>query len=133
MNKNLFNRLLKDARRRSLKKSRIVHITYILDGNRIVAIGINSKTTHPASPHNYKQLHSELDAVLNIRISDECKKYHFKNIRAIAKRYSVFNVRVMKNGSISIAKPCKSCIKMLRDLQFKKIYFTNKGGMLEQL
>jgi hypothetical protein len=115
------------------RPNKIIHITFIVDRQRIVCYGINDKRrTHPASPHRFKSSHSELKAILEYPIADECKRYHFQNLSEIATKLILINVRIMADGSISNSKPCKSCQKMLSCIPFKKIYYTDeKGNFIE--
>lgn len=130
MNKNLINKLIVKAL--SIKSKRIgaVHVSFILDRNRIVSIGTNNKKkTHPKSYSLHKTIHSELDAILNIEIQDECKKYHLQNVSQIVSNLIMFNVRFTRGGNIGNSKPCKYCQRMLSDLGFKEVWYTVEEGI----
>lgn len=107
------------------------HTTFILKKNRIQKIGINIQKTHPANLR-YKYygkdgedirsmvgVHSELSAILKYGKEDcsDCV---------------IVNVRIDKNGNATMAKPCKGCQDLLRQIKFKKLYYTNADGDFEE-
>jgi len=127
MNERIINRLIKICRKWHKEHSvrRPVHFTFILDGSRIVSMGVNKRSkTHPKSPHPFKSIHSELDAILNIKITDECKRFHFMNLAEFASKLELMNIRLLKNGDTAMAKPCKHCQRMVDSMGFKKISYT---------
>ena len=131
MNNRLKHRLICKARGIQLADfyRNKIHITFILDGNRIVCYGVNNKyKTHPDSPSPYKTRHSELVAILNYPISDECKRYHLTNLAEVANRLTLVNIRLLASGYVAMAKPCKFCQRMLEEIPFKSVYYTDDEG-----
>lgn len=102
------------------------HTTFIVRKGRIQKIGMNNTIkTHPLNK-KYRYLtkdgvdirdfvgtHSELSAVLKYGRED-CSDCVF------------INVRIDKNGNPTIAAPCHGCQDMLRQIGYKKVYYTNK-------
>jgi deoxycytidylate deaminase len=107
------------------------HATFILKKNRIQKIGLNSFKTHPANlRYNYfgKEgkdirtmvgIHSELSAILKYG-KEDCSDCVF------------LNVRIDKNGTPTMAKPCRGCQDLLIQVGFKKVYYTNFKGEFEE-
>lgn len=107
------------------------HTTFILKKNRIQKIGINADKTHPANlKYDYcgkdgkdiramVGVHSELSAILKYG-KDDCSDCVF------------INVRIDKNGNVTMAKPCRGCQDMLKQIKYKKLYYTNNTGKFEQ-
>ncbi len=47
-------------------------------------------------------------------------------------KHTIVNIRITPGGRIGIAKPCLSCMELLRQKNFRKvIYSTNKGTFEE--
>lgn len=100
------------------------HFSFILDGNRILSIGINNSKTHPYNLNfNYvnKQktrisdivgTHSEVSAVL--KYGKDCKNL------------TLVNTRINRNNEIDYSKPCSGCFDMIMSIGFKKVYYTNR-------
>jgi len=110
------------GKRKSVHRCR--HFSFILDGNRILSIGINNPKTHPYNLNfNYinKQktrisdivgTHSELSAVL--KYGKDCKNL------------TLVNTRINRNNEIDYSKPCCGCFDMIISMGFKKVYYTNR-------
>ena len=86
---------------------------------RVLGRGVNSYTrTHPLQKHfavavgmseKLGALHAELSAVLRSRD----KEIH-----------TIFVARVLKDDTISLAKPCKACSQMLKSFGVQKAVYT---------
>jgi len=129
MNKKLFERLRKICAGWQLKHRprKITHFTFILDGAKIISMGVNyTQKTHVKSEHSFRRIHSELDAILKVQIRGENKKYHMQNVAALFNSCTVANFRIMADGSVGMAKPCKFCEKLLEDLGFKDIWWSTE-------
>jgi deoxycytidylate deaminase len=107
------------------------HFSFILDGNRILSIGINNPKTHPYNlKFNYinKQknrisdiigTHSEMNAVL---------KYGKK-----CKNLILINTRINRKNELDYSKPCFGCFEMINSLGFKTVYYTNKDKSFDYI
>lgn len=104
------------------RKNRCYHIAFIFKKNRILSIGLNSKKTHPKIKEygyeDFSRLHAELSACIRFGQND-CKKY------------SIAVLRIDRNGKLNQSKPCDCCSNVIRQLKFKKVYFTNSKGEWE--
>ena len=86
---------------------------------KVLGRGVNSYTrTHPlqkhfaivaALPEEKMFLHAELQAVLRSRD----KEIH-----------TIYVARVLKDDTISLAKPCKACSQMLKSFGVQKVIYT---------
>lgn len=100
------------------------HVTFVLDKNKILSIGINSSKTHPKTlRYNYwgkVGIHSELSAIIKL-YKENCENYTF------------VNVRLKKDGTAALSKPCSGCQDMLNQMGYKKIYFTDEQGLFQKI
>jgi len=97
------------------------HHTYkigcvIVRKNRIIGMGCNKMKTHVASPHKWKHIHAEFDAILSTRNKEDL-------VGA-----SVYVFRARKDGTNAISKPCPSCKNMLQSVGVSDIFYTEDGG-----
>ncbi len=93
---------------------------------KVLSIGLNSSQSHPyqaklALRNGHKDqigLHSEIAAIV------KCRK----------PIYCLIIVRVLHNGELAMAKPCKICSAAIRLAEIKTIiYSTNTGFILENI
>jgi deoxycytidylate deaminase len=114
-----------------LATGRCFHVTTIFDKNKLISIGSNNyNKTHPISLKYMKKeiwgnyipsIHSELSAILKLG-EEDCSDYLF------------FNVRIDKNNQINNSHPCSGCEEMMRQIGFKRLFYsTNIGSFTEYL
>jgi deoxycytidylate deaminase len=106
---------------------RTFHTTFIIKKNKIQKIGINCNKTHPKNLkydyvgregvdiRGFVGVHSELSAILKYG-KDDCSDCIF------------VNVRIDKNGSVSMAMPCRGCQSLFNQVGFKRVYYTDRNG-----
>ena len=112
-------------------ETRTFHTTFIVRKNKIQKIGINSYKTHPANLR-YKYfgkddvdirsmvgVHSELSAILKYG-KEDCSDCVF------------VNVRIDKKGNPTMSRPCKGCQDLLKQVGFKKMFYSNASGQFEE-
>ena len=136
-NRSSFNRLEEIAE--SLidwsEPIRCRHFSFILYKKRIVSIGINNQKTHPLNLKNRKisirtgedfseQKHicSEFNAIVKLK--------RMTNINT--KKCTLVNLRYDRNKKLALARPCMSCISLLKYHEFKNIVYTNNNGVYEE-
>lgn len=94
------------------------HFSFILDKNVIVSVGWNqSHKTHPIAAkfgHRFSGIHSELHAIKNF-------KYPIKELP----HFTFVNIRLMKNRTVGLSKPCKHCSKMLSFFEVGEVWYSN--------
>lgn len=107
------------------------HTTFILKKNKIQKIGINNDKTHPANlKYRYEGkdgtdirrfvgVHSELSAILKYG-KEDCSDCVF------------INVRIDRNGDTAISKPCMGCQDLLKQVGFKRLFFSTENGNFEE-
>jgi len=100
------------------------HFSFLILKNRIVGIGYNlSFTTDPlANKYGYRfnAIHSELKAI---------KEFIYPP--GFLSRCSIINVRILKDNTIGMSKPCQRCQRLLSDFGITEIYYTNRQGDFE--
>lgn len=96
--------------------------------NKVIGTGFNSSKTHPVqkeynklrfnceqSPHT---LHSEIHAL-----------YPLMNDKSIEwKKVHVYVYREHKDGVRAMARPCKSCMQLIKDLGIRYVHYTTEDG-----
>ena len=98
---------------------------------KVISTGYNCTKTHPlqkvyngerfeddSTPHS---LHAETHALCLIR-----------NVDIDWNKVVIYNYRQHKDGSYGLARPCKSCMKLIRDFGVRKICYTTNDGFAEE-
>jgi deoxycytidylate deaminase len=121
-----FNRLVQLARNLIIYDGidlRCRHFAFILKRNKIIAIGKNSKKSHPINQkYGYFEgtgLHAEACAV--IRSGDINHS-----------RHTMVTFRIDRNNKLAMGKPCDHCQKLLKDVCFKEIYYSDEQGQFQK-
>jgi len=108
------------------------HFSFIMDKNRIISIGLNSLKTHPKNlKYNYVNkmnqnisdivgTHSELSAVIKLG-EEDCSDLN------------LVNTRINRNDELDFSAPCSGCLDMIKQLNFKNVYFSNSQGKFDKL
>jgi deoxycytidylate deaminase len=106
---------------------RTFHVTFIVKKNKIQKIGINVNKTHPQNLkydyvgregidiRGFVGIHSELSAIMKYG-RDDCSDCTF------------VNVRIDKNGEVSMAMPCMGCQSLLNQVGYKRVFYTDRNG-----
>lgn len=87
----------------------------IIKRGRILGVGFNTLKTHPASPHFFKSSHAEFNCINKV-----------KN-KGLLKGATIIIYREDASGDMVLAKPCKSCQKLLNRFGISKIVYSNNG------
>jgi hypothetical protein len=107
-----------------LPVSRFKHFSFICERNKIVSFGYNrNRVTHPTAKrfgHRFSCIHSELDAIRN-----------FPYPLSYLKRYTFINVRIYRDGSLGLARPCIHCQHMLFSFGVKQVIYSIPSGFKE--
>lgn len=116
----------------ALSNHRQAHIgAAVVYKHRIISTGYNSTRTHPLQKkyNAYRfnvdtshTLHAELQALLPL-IKD--KDIDFSKV-------SLYVHREHKDGSLALAKPCPSCMALIKELGIRNIYFTGEGSYISE-
>ena len=111
------------ARNESLKvnfRSRIGAV--LVRSGKPISVGRNHPTkTHPLvrKYHLHKTIHAEFSCVIGIN-------------RELVSGSTMYIYRETKDGTLALSKPCKTCMKFLKDIGIRKIYYTTKKGYLKE-
>ncbi len=102
-----------------------LHVSLILSGKSILAVGTNMDKTHPKIREHgypgYSAMHSELHAYSKLN------GYLRKDDALI-----LVNARYSKTGILGMSKPCKYCYNWCAFI-FQEIYYTDQSGVLVKL
>ena len=114
---------------------RCQHFCYIWYKDRIISIGRNSVKTNTTTFYYNPKINkdgknisgftgtcAELNAFLRLK-----NKTNIKTEKCI-----LVNIRIDNNKKLNFSHPCLSCVSLLRFLNFKKIYFSNKNEQFEE-
>ncbi len=102
------------------KKNRFRLGSAIVYKKRLLVAKYNCGKTHPKLLpfYQYPYLHSEANAILSLGL-DNCQDC------------VLFVVRVLRNSEIGLAKPCNSCMKLIKHVGIKKVFYTTYTGVEE--
>lgn len=94
---------------------------------RPISAGFNSmRRTHPLmQKYNSDKsfavgLHAEVHCCIGVSASD-------------LEESELYVVRILKNNSLAMARPCLICRKFIEDVGIKAVYFSNEYGQFETL
>lgn len=103
----------------------------VVTKNKIIGAGFNSNKTHPIqrrynclrfsceSPHT---LHAEIHALSQL----------VNNSSVDWANTSIYTYREHKNGVRAFARPCASCMQLIKDLGIRDIYYTTEDGFAHE-
>lgn len=101
-------RLARNVSKLSPHRKYKIGAVLVINGKPI-SVGHNQSKTHPQAL--YTGLHAEIQA---LKASGKSK----------LKGSIVFVYRNRKDGSLAIARPCKNCMKELKEFGVKRIFYT---------
>lgn len=106
------------------------HVTFAYNKKRLLAIGMNSRKTHPRNlRYNYLDrkgrnrshlvtIHSELSAVIKLGLED-CNHIDF------------YVLRIDNNNQLNYSKPCTGCIDLFQQVGYRNVYYSTKKGFIK--
>jgi len=89
----------------------------IVKGKVVIGMGWNMKKTHPRSPHPYCHVHAEFMAIMSAGQD-----------RELLEGSTCYVYRESKTGYLAMAKPCPSCMGMLKSYGIKVVSYTTQGS-----
>lgn len=101
-------------------------------GHRIISTGFNSKKTNPIQK-KYNSCRFDGDAgehTLHAEI--KCLFPLLNNKDIDFNRVTLYIYRQHKNGTLAMAKPCPSCMSLIKDLGIRDIYYTGEGSYVHE-
>lgn len=101
----------------------------LVSGKDVVSVGVNGKKSHPLQQKfnniRFKDdsaaqhlMHAEIEALVKGRA-------HHREIEDAA----IYVYRVMKDGSIGMARPCVGCMAALKEYGIREVFYTTDQGL----
>jgi tRNA(Arg) A34 adenosine deaminase TadA len=89
----------------------------IVNRKKIEVAKFNCLKSHPklCKYYEYPYLHAEASCILSLGLDNCADK-------------SIYVVRVRKDGTTALAKPCSSCQRLIADVGIKKVYYSTLDG-----
>jgi deoxycytidylate deaminase len=113
--------------RREACKSNVKHKLgcVIIKGSSILSVG-----------HNQRRYSTLISSHPNLHPLSLCaEKHSLLKLRGkgTAKGARLYVGRVNSKGEFLLAKPCKTCRKMIEDMGIKKVYYTTSEGIFREM
>ena len=83
---------------------------------KVFAFGLNSTRKN----YNNKSTHAEVDAM---------KKIQYKKIEG---KMDLIVIKLSKNGEFRESRPCLTCLKSMRGLKIKHVYYSTVNGDIQR-
>lgn len=113
---------------------RCKHFSLVFYKDRVITIATNNKKTSPWNLRNPKINRQGIDiSHLKGSCSELRATLQLKRKTNIPYNKCVLvNVRINKNRKIDISKPCTGCLNLLKFINYKSVFYTNKNGQFEE-
>ena len=96
--------------------------------HKVISTGCNSMRTSPLQK-KYNKFRFETDMTLHSKHAELDALLPLLNRKDIDfSRASIYVYREHKSGQLSMARPCKSCFALIKELGIRDIYYSNDGG-----
>ena len=96
-------------------------------GHHIISSGYNTSRTCPLQKKYNKYRFNE-DTEHTGHAEVMCLKSLIGNKDIDFSKVQLYVWRNLSDGTLGLARPCKSCMALIRDLGIRKIYYTDYGG-----
>lgn len=114
MSPNLVNKL-KEVRQNSCHHQHQLSAIILRKGIPL-SFGFNQLKTNPKSFHKYKSTHAEFSACMKV-----------KN-KSLLRGATMLIYRENAEGALAMARPCDSCLTMIKLYKFKTIIYSSPDG-----
>ena len=98
----------------------------IVKSGRVLAVGYN-RVGHRAKGMEEAELKSSVHAE-RAAIAKLLKPKHFHKLHGS----KIYVSRIMKDGSLGLAYPCKHCLDLIKSCGIKEVIFTNSKGTISR-
>lgn len=112
------------AKNIAMNNGRTYHLTAILRRNgNVIKMGENTNKTHPAFKRQYpdgtwsSHMHAEMNVLRFAKPGDTIDVMRFSP----------------KSEELTMAKPCKLCMKFMREAKIKKVRYTDWDGIWQEI
>jgi deoxycytidylate deaminase len=92
----------------------------LVQGNRVVSWGYNRNKTHSNSPHPFKSIHAEYDAIRRANPSDVVGS-------------TIYVYRELRDETPAMSRPCPSCMELLKSVGIERVCYTENGTYKEEI
>ena len=109
-----------------------VHIgCIVVEKHRIISSGYNSNKTCPLQKrYNIERFSVDTPHCLHAEI--KALKPLLNNSEIDFSKVTLYTYRERANGKIGLSRSCPSCMKLIKDLGIKTIYYTTDDGYAEE-
>lgn len=100
-------------------------------GHKIISSGYNSYKTNPAQKRlNIHRFDADTPATIHAELSCLLPLINRRDVNF--SDVSLYIFREYKNGDLALAKPCASCMALLKSLGVRHIYYTGDGSYISE-
>lgn len=105
----------------------------IISAHKVISVANNQVKSHPiqkqlnilrfVDKHDSSKdlLHAELAAILKVKNKDDLRNA------------SIYVYREDRNRHIACARPCPACLKKIREVGIRTIYYTTRDGLCKEV
>lgn len=106
-------------------------------GNNIISEGHNTRKTHPMQMeyNEYRHLYDDTKIVHSLHAEMMClnKVQNLINEGSVSpNKIKLYIYRIRKDIPHGISRPCPACMKRIKDLGIKQIYYTTDSGYAKE-
>lgn len=96
--------------------------------NKIIGAGFNTSKTHPIQrKYNWIRFNCESSPhCMHAEVNALCTLIHDSDINW--NKVHIYVYREHKNGIRAMARPCASCMQLIKDLGIRNIHYTTEDG-----
>ena len=100
--------------------------------HKIISSGCNSYVTNPLQKR-YNKFRFNTDATLHSKHAElDCLLPLINRHDIDFSRVSLYIYRQYKSGDLGMARPCESCINLMRDLGIRDVYYTGDSSYIKE-
>lgn len=92
--------------------------------NRIISIGYNSYKTHPLQAKFNVYRNFERGRINDYQHAEINCLSHILDLNINFGKVDLYVVRILKDDSIALAKPCRACQKMIEEMGIGNVYWS---------
>lgn len=94
----------------------------------IISIGANSTKTHPIQKIYNKERYNSDDTPHSLHAEIAALTLIMSNQNIDWSEVEIYNYRESRSGNISMSRPCKACMALIKELGIRRIHYTTTDG-----
>lgn len=103
--------------------------TVVANGKRVISTGFNSNKTRPLQhQYNVYRGFDDYENSIAMEHSEIAALSHLIGKEIDWSQVTLYIYRELKDGTKACCRPCKACMKLIKDLGIKKIYYIDENG-----